>query len=245
MIAGAHRPSVHPSGTAFALVLAALCFGRPAYSEASTPDTSADSPSPPEIGVLSDAPVGLPWRGPLDQEIEFGLSALIPTEDDISAIYGGVPVAQARLSVRIGRQSQFFLGGGYGRAHGDPYYDQPSFEAADEAELTVVPVQMGVRINLLPRDEFRLNLGFLMEAVWLRERLPVGELGDPEPWRSDSGWTRGIGVTFGPEWRSRNLRRAVGFEAGLTGNGGTIGKAPERDANLTGMSGRLYFSTRI
>lgn len=245
MIARAYRPIVRPSGSACALVLAALCFGRPAYSEASTPGAAADQPSVSEVGTRSDAPAGLPWRGPLDQEIEFGLSVLIPSEDDLNAIHGAVPVAQARLSVKVGRRTRFFLGGGYGRAHGDPYYDRPGFDTADEATLTVVPIQMGVRINLMPREDFRLNLGFLMEAVWLRERLPVGELGDPEPWRSDSGWTRGVGVTFGPEWRSRNLRRAVGFEAGLTGNGGSVGKAPERDANLTGMSGRLYFSTRI
>lgn len=228
----------------FALpVLATFCFVGSARSlelRIAAGDTEVGGPVPP----LKEAPPPTPSASPsLEHELEVGLGWLVLSEDDMHAVYGELPVAQVRLSLQPGPGLRFWLGSGYGRTVGSPYHGQDTFAGGEQARLQVMPIQMGLRINLLRRDDFRLNLGFVLEAVWVWETLPDVDLED-DP-KTESGLTGGAGLTFGPEWRWNDLRRAIGFEAGLTGNSGSLGDTRNHDANLSGLSGRVYFSTRI
>ena len=199
----------------------------------------------PEIGQGISGPVRVTWDGPVANEIEIGLNWMVLADEDMNDTYGGLPVLQIRVSAQSGPNARFFLGTGYGQSGGNPYYDQLEFVWDRDAELKIVPIQMGFRVNLEPRDDFRLNAGILIEGVWVQETLPPPYLGYPEEVWQESGWIHSVGITFGPEWRSRDLSWAIGFEGGINGNSGTIGRAPSHDVNLSGMSGRIYFTTGI
>lgn len=241
------RPAIAclPRIRLLSMVFAALCLVDSARAAELRPVADASPAVVAEVGGAPGAqPVSI-WSGDLEQELEIGLNWLVPNDDDLESTYGGVPVVQLRLSVRPGERTRFFLGSGYGWSRGDPYYGQATFEGNADAELRIIPIQMGVRVNLAPREDLRLNLGVMAEADWIRESLPRSDFGGADLRQESSDWTGGVGLTFGPELRSRDLDWAVGFEGGVAVSAGTSRHAPATGVNPTGMSGRLYFTTRI
>lgn len=211
------------------------------------PATAIAGPDPEVggLGTAADSPVVRIWS--IATELEAGLQVLVFSEDDMNDTYGGLPLLAVRLSMQTGPDVRVVLGTGYGRAGGDPYYDQADFQGDDEATLHVVPLQMGLRFNLTPEARLRLNLGFVLEMTWVRETLPASlyRQGGLERTVTQSGWTRGIGATFGPEWRLSGSAAAFGLEAVVTGNSGDIGHDPDHQVNLSGMGARLYFTTGL
>lgn len=216
--------------------------------------TTALAPAPalagpdPEVGGLGTAGDSTAERDwPLATGLEAGLQYLVFSEDDMNDTYGGLPLLAVRLSMQTGRNVRVVLGTGYGRAGGDPDDDQADFQGDDEATLHVIPFQMGLRINPTPEARLRLNLGFVLEMTWVRETLPASlyRQGGLERTVTHSGWTRGIGATFGPEWRLSGSAAAFGLEAVVTGNSGDIGHDPDHQVNLSGMGARLYFTTGL
>lgn len=199
-----------------------------------------------EVGGSAMAPsADLAWTGALDPELEIGLQWLVLSESDMDATYGGLPLGHLRVSMQASRSVRFYLGLGYGRSEGNPFHGLPAFEGEGDSELVAVPVQMGIRGNVTPNAAFRLNLGCFFEGTWIRETLPSRYPLDPSARIREEGWTRGVGFTFGPEWRSRDGGRGAGFEGVMTGNSGGIGDDSGHEVNLSGMAARLYFTTRI
>jgi hypothetical protein len=53
-------------------------------------------------------------------------------------------------------------------------------------------------------------------------------------------------LTLGPEWRTRDQRRAVGIEFGLGGCGADLGPGQgSHDVDLTGFHARAYVTMRL
>lgn len=202
----------------------------------------------PEIGASGSAtPPAVLEVQSLNPGFEAGLQYLALTENDMNDTYGSLPVLGARLSLQVAPDVRFMLGAGYGRAGGDPYSDRPDFEGDDEATLHVVPMQMAVRFAVTPEAPLRLTLGFVLEFTWVRETLPpalVYESGSADD-DTKSGLTRGVGATFGAEWRPWTSAAAIGLEAVATGNSGDIGQSPDRQVNLSGAGAHLYFTTGL
>lgn len=202
-------------------LLTALCLLAPAASQAADP---------------------LP---PLAYAIEAGARLLVPFEDDIKDVYGVLPIAQLRLGIRPSARLVYLVGLGYGRARGDLWDDDPTFSGGAQAELDVVPLEMGVRWDGAGRPDFRLNVGVTFELAWVRETMPGGDAFDLDQPLRETGWLRGVNLSLGPEWLSGDGRRSFGFETGLAGSGGTIGGRYGREVNLAGAWFRAYVTLRI
>lgn len=202
-------------------LLTALCLLAPAASQAGDP---------------------LP---PLAYSLEVGARLLGPFDDDIKAVYGGLPIAQLRLGIRPSARLVYLVGLGYGRARGDLWEDDPTFSGGAQAELEVVPLEVGVRWNGAARPDFRLNLGATFEFAWVRETIPGGDGYDIDQPLRETGWLRGAGLSLGPEWLFGDGRRSFGFETGLSGSGGTVGGRYGREVNLSGAWIRAYVTMRI
>ncbi len=215
-----------------AVLLAAL----PARAEPEV--DSAEFTAPPLAQPGPDEPL------PIDLTLEAGLRWLAPLEDDMSNVYGGFPVLESRLGAWASERAFIYFGVGYGSVKGDPWSGDPTFTAGSPANLTLVPLEIGERWELAQRPGFRVNLGWRFELAWVRETIPDGGRAAGAT-RRESGWLRGFGVSAGPEWLSRDGRRAAGFEAGLTGSGGKVGGNYGWDSNLSGAWVRIHASTRL
>ncbi len=180
-----------------------------------------------------------PPRG-FDTELEFGPGAQSLDNDDLDRTYGLLPSFGLGVSWLLVAQTRLVFGVRYARSGGDPYYDMPDFRSDDGATLRAVPVTLGVRGNLNPHSRLRYHLGCALQVAWLQETVPV-----------DGGLNRftgyGVGalLTSGPEWRSRDGRRALGLELAWGGRGGHIDHgADSHDVDLTGIHARLYYVIR-
>lgn len=185
---------------------------------------------------------GARWSEP---RLEGGVGWLSPAEDDVDAIYGSLPLTQLRYSARAGLRAQCFLGLGYGRRHGDAYYDQPTFAGTDSALLEVMAFQTGVRVNALPPGRFELWLGSLLELTRVSERLPRERYYVGEGPSTASGLTAGVGLTLGPQWIPDHGRWGLGAELAAVGNSGDLGRSPALRSNLTGWRVSLHVTWRL
>lgn len=185
---------------------------------------------------------GARWSEP---RLEGGVGWLSPGDNDVDAIYGFVPLALLRYSACAGLRTQCFLGAGYGRRHGDAYYDQPTFTDTDSALLEVMAFQVGVRINPLPPGPFGLWLGSLLELTRVSETLPRERYYVDEGVSTATGVTAGVGLTLGPQWAPEHGRWGLGAELAAVGNSGDLGRSPALRGNLTGWRGSLYVTWRL
>ena len=202
-----------------------------------------------EVGDSADEdPAGKFDPGWLEPEIDLVCGRRFFSEDVTAGVYDSLPLFQARFSFLAShspRAVRLFLGAGYGWSDGDAYFDRPSFTGGHEADLRVVPIQAGIRFDLLSGRRWHLQGNILVEAVWSRETLPSPSPFSPDDSSRVSGWTNGVGATIGPQWRSADRKRALGLELGATGNSGPNRGDTKREMNLSGYVCRLYFSTRI
>lgn len=234
-------------GRPFTLALRIAPIAVAALSLPPAAQAGSTAPAPAAAVEFAAGPLAPPDAAstqPLDLAVEAGLRWLAPLEDDLDAVYGGIPVAEARVGLRLRGREYVYFGAGYGRASGDGWAGDPTFTGVHDATLVVLPLELGIRWDLSPRPDFRVNLGWRAELAWVRETTPGGGGLDGDG-RREEGWLRGLGFGVGPEWLSRDGRRAVGFEAGLQGSGGRVGGRYGRDSNLSGAWIRAYVTTGI
>jgi hypothetical protein len=230
MPSGRPGPCATAHATCLFPVLAALCVGLNLAGGACA-QPAAEIPGP-----------HLQWSEP---RLEAGFGWLSPADDDVDGIYGSLPLAQLRYSARAGLRTRLFIGAGYGRRHGDPYYDQPTFAGPDAALLEVVAFQTGVRVNALPPGPFGLWLGSLLELTDVSETLPRERYDAGEGPTTANGLTVGVGLTLGPQWTPERGRWGLGGEFAVVGNSGDLGRSPALRGNLTGWRGSLYLTWRL
>lgn len=229
MPSGRPGPFAPSRVTHFVAVLAALCLGLD-LTDVARAQSAAEIPGH-----------SLPWSAPL---LEVGLTRLSPADDDVAGIYGSLPLAHLRCSVRVAAGTRVFVGAGYGRRHGDPYYDQPTFADPDAARLEVVALQAGVRVNALRPGPLGLWLGALAELTRVSETLPRERWYVGEGSSTATGVTPGVGLTVAPQWTPARGRWGLGAEFAVVGNSGDLGRSPALRANLTGWRGSLYATWR-
>ncbi len=180
-----------------------------------------------------------------DFEVELGVGAQTLREPDLDATYGLLPFASVGLGWRLGSLTRLVIGARYAASDGNPYYSTPEFQSREQARLVAVPVTLGVRHNLNPGGRLRYNIGLAWQIAWIRERTPGAE-----GWVSRSGTGSGLLFTMGPEWPSRDGRRAVGLEAGWGGSSASLGvtnlfRNERQSVDLSGLHARLYYTFRL
>ena len=237
----APRPAIRPRR--FDLLLPVLCLLLPALRATEALCAPADAAKPPrEVGGHALAR-GQRDPGPprdFDPEIEFGPQVQSLSADDLGRTYGLLPSFGVAVSWLLVAQTRLVLGARYACSTGDPYYDLPEFRNPDGATLCAVPFTFGVRANLNPGSRLRYHLGCALQIAWIQETLPV----DGAPARF-TGYGIGPLLTSGPEWRSRDERRAFGLEFAWGGRGGHVDHgADSHDVDLTGLHFRAYYVIR-
>jgi hypothetical protein len=177
-----------------------------------------------------------------DLEVMAGAQTL--GSDDFGDTYGLLPFAGIGVSWPAGSRTQVTLSARYCRSSGDLFYDVPEFQMDRQALLQSVPVMFAVRENLVPSRQTRFLGGIAMQMAWIEEKLPAGT--DLHGQDTNAGYGFGLLLTLGPEWRTRDLRRAVGLEFGLGGYGADIGSGRARhEVDLTGFQIRAYVTAQI
>lgn len=199
-----------------------------------------------EIGGTDAAPVHPRRAAPLEIWLgpTFGWRFL--TEQAMSETYGTVAIPGLMSATDLADDTRFVLAAGYGFAQGDPFYDVTGFEGSGAAELTTIPVQVGLQSDISPHPSLRILCGVSAELVWMRERLPAAAVAGAPDHEDHDGWGAGLHFTFGPEWRTADDRRAVGFTMGWAVSGGEVfSRGQNHDVNLTGANVQCHILWRL
>ncbi|MCP4571419.1 MAG: hypothetical protein GY838_03635 [bacterium] len=196
----------------------------------------------PEVGgIAPPAETSGPARV-YDLEPEWEILGAVQTfsDNDLDRTYGLLGGGGLGWSVRSGQDTRFVVRLQYLRSKGDPYYDQPSFDAGTPATLQVVPISLGVRHDLAPNSRLRVNAGASLGFDWTREEMP--DPNDPARTQAHDGIGWGLQLSLGPEYRSRDERRGFGIEfvfahhqVELTG-----AEYGGHELNRRGLSGSAY-----
>ena len=178
--------------------------------------------------------------------VSLGFGRMHAFDDDMDYTYGGMSSWGARLAIPADRSVDALFGASYIHAHGDPYYGIPAFEAGDDAEFTMVPLEFGLRVHSSTSNRARINLGFLFQEIYAREEIFQGEQAGSEE-GSDGQWGWGVRVFLGPEWFVADRRYSLGFE--LAGSSRALDRfresGSERDRSFSAFEWRAFFSKRI
>ncbi len=199
-----------------------------------------------EIGGTDAAPVHTRHAAPLEIWLgpTFGWRFL--TEQAMSETYGTVAIPGLMSATDLADDTRFVLAAGYGFARGDPFYDVTGFEGPGTAELTTIPVQVGLQSDISPHPSLRILCGLSAELVWMRERLPAAAFAGAPDHEDHDGWGAGLHFTFGPEWRAAAGRRAVGFTLGWAVSGGEVfSRGQNHEVNLTGANVQCHILWRL
>ncbi len=197
-------------------------------------------PTPPPVSARDrDAP-------PLDVKLGPVFGWLFLNEQVMSETYGTVAIPGLMMVTDVSADTRFVLGAGRGAARGNPFHDVTGYEGGDEAELTTVPLRIGLQSDLSPHPRLHLLCGLSAELVWMRERLPAAAVaGSPDHVDFD-GWGEGLRFGFGPEWRSADDRRVVGFTMEWSASGGEVfGDGRRHEVNLTGTGLQFHVLWRL
>jgi hypothetical protein len=229
------------------LLLTVLCLLLPmalAVDAVCAPRDAGAGTPPREVGgrfLTAEERARAEDRGPprgFDTELEVGAGVQSLSDEDLDRTYGLLPSIGVGASWRLAASTRLVIGARYACSRGDPYYDMPGFSGGDDATLRAVPLTIGVRANLNPGSRLRYHVGCALQLAWLQETFPVD--GGPNRF---TGYGIGPLVMTGPEWRSRDERRAVGLEFGLGARGGHVDHGTDRhDVDLTGVQVRLYYA---
>lgn len=199
-----------------------------------------------EIGGTDAAPVHARHVAPLEIWVGPTFGWLFLTEQAMSETYGTVAIPGLMSATDLADDTRFVLAAGYGFARGDPFYDVTGFEAADTAELTTIPVQVGLQSDISPHPSLRILCGLTAGLVWMREQLPAAAVAGAPDHEDHDGWGAGLHFTFGPEWRSADASRAVGFTMGWAVSGGEVfSRGQSHDVNLTGANVQCHVLWRL
>ncbi len=199
-----------------------------------------------EIGGTDAAPVHARSTAPLEIRVGPTFGWLFLAEQAMYETYGTVAIPGLMTATDLADDTRFVLAAGYGIARGSPFYDVTGFEGGDEAELTTIPLQIGLQSDISPHPSLRVLFGVSAEMVWMRERLPAAAVAGSPDHEDYDGWGAGLRFTFGPEWRAADGGRVVGFAMGWGASGGEVfGSGHRHDVNLTGASVQCHVLWRL
>jgi hypothetical protein len=175
--------------------------------------------------------------------LSVGFSGFGYANEDLQETYGRTPLVGIRLGYLADERAEFFAGLQYGRDSGDPFYDSPTFRSRDDADLTVVPIDLGFRLNALSHANLLFFFGVGLRPQWTREEGSQSSIGSDLQEAIVSGWGFGVRGLMGPEWRLRSGRSAFGLELSLAVSELTLGRdANERSIDGSGWEVRGYAS---
>lgn len=178
----------------------------------------------------------IPWAS-------LSFAGLCFVDSDMESTYGIMPAFGLRFGLGISEDSEFILGMLYGSDSGDPYHGVPGFSAGNVADLRTVPIEAGMRLNVLHNSKHKFYVGLAAQYVWIEEKIPGVYAQDGGEKPAYSGWGWGLRLLTGPEWRLSGGRLAVGAEFSVGGRGVSIKSgAGERTADLSGLTSRVYIS---
>lgn len=199
-----------------------------------------------EIGGTDAPPVHPRHSAPLKIWVGPTIGWRFLTDQAMSETYGTVAIPGVMSATDLADDTRFVLAAGYGFARGDLFYDVTGFEGSDTAELTTIPVQVGLQSDISPHPSLRVLCGLTAEMVWMRERLPAAAVAGSPDHEEHDGWGAGLHFTFGPEWRSADASRAFGFTMGWVVSGGEVFSQGHRhDVNLTGADVQCHVLWRL
>ncbi|MBK7702567.1 MAG: hypothetical protein IPI34_06550 [bacterium] len=180
------------------------------------------SPAGVEIGGTDAPPVHPRHSAPLKIWVGPTIGWRFLTDQAMSETYGTVAIPGLMSATDLADDTRFVLAAGYGFARGDPFYDVTGFEGPWTAELTTIPVQVGLQSDLAPHPRLHILCGLSAELVWMQERLAAAAVAGSADYVVYDGWGEGLRVSFGPEWRAADARRAVGFTLDWGVSGGEV-----------------------
>jgi hypothetical protein len=201
-----------------------------------------------EIGGSDAAPPPDPGRHAPAPEVRFGptFGWLFLTDQSMSETYSTMAMPSLVIATDIADGARFVMGAGYGFAHGNPFSGVTGFEGDDEAELTAIPLQIGLQSDISPHPRLHILCGLSAELVWMRERLPFAAVAGSADHEDFDGWGSGLRFTFGPELRSADAGRVVGFAMGWGVSGGEVsGRGRHHEVNLTGVGVQCHVLWRL
>jgi hypothetical protein len=167
-------------------------------------------------------------------------------DDDMEQIYGTIPAFGVRLALPVDERSSFFLDVSYGFDSGDPYYSVEGFSAGSRARLKTVPIEFGMRSNVLKRSPHKFHLGFALQYVWVSEKIPGAYSPEDSEAPAFSGWGWGWKVLLGPEWRFSEGRLGLGAEFSWSMGGVYVSSgSQERPVELSGPLLRGYLTVDL
>ena len=209
---------------------------------------SAVARSEVEIGGSAAPPVPAHDRDvpPLDVRLGPVFGWLFLNEQVMSETYGSVATPGLMIVTDVSDDTRFVLGAGRGTSRGNPFHDVTGYEGSDEVELTTIPLRIGLQTDLSPHPRLHLLCGLSAEMVWMRERLPAAAVAGSRDHVDFDGWGEGLRFGFGPEWRSADARRVIGFTMEWGASGGEVfGDGRRHEVNLTGTGLQFHMLWRL
>lgn len=198
------------------------------------------------VATPPDAPQS-GWNPGLDAQLALALSWSLFQDPDMKQTYGGVPGVGLQIDFATSRESAVYLAAGFGRGRGDPYYDSAGFHDPDAVELQFLPLELGMRTHLAGHAQVGVNVGFGLQLVHVWETSPTLDTFSLTTANvRHAGWLTGFRLSFGPEWRSANRRRALGLSVGIGGSKGFLqGGHGRHDIDLSGIQGQIYHAIKL
>jgi len=199
---------------------------------------ASSSLSPPTARAASPDPFGVEI-GPVVHRLGF-------FEDDMDGTYGGMFTYGLKLAWSRHHMTRQFFSMTYGQKSGDPFYDITDFEGTTRNRLRAVQWRLGTEVNVTNGERFRIYLGMAAEFGFMQERQPEVGGGTRESMTTYDGWGFGLVGQLTGEWRSADLRRAVGLGVYLGGSGTEVeGGYRRHDVDLSAYGITLYSSMRL
>ncbi|MDO9694386.1 MAG: hypothetical protein Q7W56_06610 [Candidatus Latescibacteria bacterium] len=201
-----------------------------------------------EIGGSAEPPVSYRNSSAPPPESRFGptFGWLFLNEQVMSETYGSVAIPGLMFTADLSQDTRFVMGAGRGFARGNPFHDVTGFEGVDAAELTMIPLQIGLQSDLAPHPRLHILCGLSAELVWMQERLAAAAVAGSADHVDYDGWGEGLRVSFGPEWRSADARRVIGFAMNWGASGGEVhGGRRRHEVNLTGTGLQFHILWRL
>lgn len=132
------------------------------------------------------------------ERISVFVAGLVTVNEDVRDVYGTIPYFGVRYLHRGNEQTSLTAGVGFGWKHGNPYQERPSFTQRGAALVSILPMELGIRIDALPRSSVSFVWGVDFTAAWVREEYP-GSFGRDRR-SSESGLFGGFRLAGGPRW---------------------------------------------